>query len=87
MAAAGLTSECFLQPLQGMSDCRYGRAQGDGSFTYRMLLAAGMHFMNAYNYNIEPLKCRRSKGRGLKAKIPQSGSCLTRKGRKSGEVE
>jgi len=55
-APPGLTFERFLQTLQGMTDHRYGRGQGDGSFTYKTLLVAGMHFMDAYNYDIERLK-------------------------------
>jgi len=55
-APPGLTFERFLQTLQGMTDHRYGRGQGDGSFTYKTLLVAGMHFMDAYNYDIERVK-------------------------------
>jgi hypothetical protein len=51
-APPGLTFERFLQTLQGMTDHSYGRGQGDGSFTYKTLLVAGMHFMDAYNYDI-----------------------------------
>lgn len=28
----------------------------DGTFTYRTLLVAGMHFQDAYNYDIERVK-------------------------------
>jgi uncharacterized radical SAM superfamily Fe-S cluster-containing enzyme len=55
-APPGLTFERFLQTLQGMTDHSYGRGQGDGSFTYKTLLVAGMHFMDAYNYDIERVK-------------------------------
>jgi uncharacterized radical SAM superfamily Fe-S cluster-containing enzyme len=55
-APPGLTFERFLQTLQGMTDHRYGRGQGDGTFTYKTLLVAGMHFMDAYNYDIERVK-------------------------------
>lgn len=55
-APRGLTFERFLQTLQGMTDHRYGRGQGDGTFTYKTLLVAGMHFMDAYNYDIERVK-------------------------------
>jgi len=51
-APPGLTFERFLQTLQGMTDHSYGRGQGDGAFTYKTLLVAGMHFMDAYNYDI-----------------------------------
>jgi hypothetical protein len=39
-----------------MTDHSYGRGKGDGSFTYKTLLVAGMHFMDAYNYDIERVK-------------------------------
>lgn len=55
-APPGLTFERFLQTLQGMTDHSYGRGQGDGTFTYKTLLVAGMHFMDAYNYDIERVK-------------------------------
>jgi len=55
-APPGLSFERFLQTLQGMTDHRYGRGPGDGSFTYKTLLVAGMHFMDAYNYDIERVK-------------------------------
>jgi len=55
-APPGLTFERFLQTLQGMTDHSYGRGKGDGSFTYKTMLVAGMHFMDAYNYDIERVK-------------------------------
>jgi hypothetical protein len=55
-APPGLTFERFLQTLQGMTDHSCGRGQGDGTFTYKTLLVAGMHFMDAYNYDIERVK-------------------------------
>jgi uncharacterized radical SAM superfamily Fe-S cluster-containing enzyme len=55
-APPGMSFERFLQTLQGMTDHRYGRGQGDGTFTYKTLLVAGMHFMDAYNYDIERVK-------------------------------
>ena len=55
-APPGLTFERFLQTLQGMTDHQYGRGKGDGTFTYKTLLVAGMHFMDAYNYDIERVK-------------------------------
>ena len=51
-APPGLSFERFLQTLQGMTDHSYGRGKGDGTFTYKTLLVAGMHFMDAYNYDI-----------------------------------
>jgi uncharacterized radical SAM superfamily Fe-S cluster-containing enzyme len=55
-APPGLTFERFLQTLQGMTDHSYGRGKGDGTFTYKTLLVAGMHFMDGYNYDIERVK-------------------------------
>ncbi len=55
-APPGLSFERFLQTLQGMTDHRHGRGAGDGTFTYKTLLVAGMHFMDAYNYDIERVK-------------------------------
>jgi len=55
-APPGLTFERFLQTLQGMTDHSHGRGAGDGTFTYKTLLVAGMHFMDAYNYDIERVK-------------------------------
>jgi hypothetical protein len=55
-APPGLSFERFLQTLQGMTDHRYGRGKSDGTFTYKTLLVAGMHFMDAYNYDIERVK-------------------------------
>jgi hypothetical protein len=55
-APPGLSFERFLQTLQGMTDHSYGRGKGDGTFTYKTLLVAGMHFMDAYNYDIERVK-------------------------------
>jgi hypothetical protein len=55
-APPGLTFERFLQTLQGMTDHSHGRGAGDGTFTYKTLLVAGMHFMDAYNYDIARVK-------------------------------
>ena len=55
-APPGLTFERFLNTLQGMTDHSHGRGQGDGTFTYKTLLVAGMHFMDAYNYDINRVK-------------------------------
>jgi hypothetical protein len=55
-APPGLTFERFLQTLQGMTDHSFGRGQGDGTFTYKTLLIGGMHFMDAYNYDLERVK-------------------------------
>ena len=55
-APPGLTFERFLQTLQGMTDHEYGRGKGDGTFTYKTLLVAGMHFMDSYNYDFARVK-------------------------------
>lgn len=56
-APEGLTFNLFLQTLQGMTDKRYGRGEKEKEgFTYRTLMVAGMHFMDAYNYDVERVK-------------------------------
>ena len=55
-APPGLTFERFLNTLQGMTDHSQGRGKGDGTFTYKTLLVAGMHFMDAYNYDLNRVK-------------------------------
>ena len=55
-APPGLTFERFLNTLQGMTDHAHGRGAGDGTFTYKTLLVAGMHFMDVYNYDIARVK-------------------------------
>jgi len=55
-APPGLTFRKFLQTLQGMTNKKLGRDGKDGTFTYRTLLVAGMHFQDAYNYDIERVK-------------------------------
>jgi 7,8-dihydro-6-hydroxymethylpterin dimethyltransferase len=47
----------FRDPeLQGLTDKKLGRDGMDGTFTYRTLLVANMHFQDAYNYDIEHVK-------------------------------
>ncbi len=55
-APKDLTFNRFLQTLQGMTDKRYGRGEKDGTFTYKTLMVAGMHFMDSYNYDVERVK-------------------------------
>ncbi len=55
-APHGLTFTKFLQTLQGMTDKKLGRDGKDGTYTYRTLLVAGMHFQDLYNYDIERVK-------------------------------
>jgi 7,8-dihydro-6-hydroxymethylpterin dimethyltransferase len=56
LAPPGLTFQKFLNTLQGMTNKKLGRDGMDGTFTYRTLLVAGMHFMDSYNYDIERVK-------------------------------
>jgi uncharacterized radical SAM superfamily Fe-S cluster-containing enzyme len=56
LAPEGLTFERFLNTIQGMTNKKLGREGMDGTFTYRTLLVAGMHFQDNYNYDIERLK-------------------------------
>ncbi|HWR34710.1 MAG TPA: radical SAM protein [Clostridia bacterium] len=55
-APPGLTFQKFLDTLQGMTDKKLGRDGMDGTFTYRTLLVAGMHFMDHHNYDVERVK-------------------------------
>jgi len=56
-APEGLSFDKFLQTLQGLMDKRYGRGEAEsGGFTYKTLMVAGMHFMDAYNYDVERVK-------------------------------
>ncbi len=55
-APPGLTFTKFLHTLQGMTNKKLGRDGKDGTFTYRTLLVAGMHFQDGYNYDIERVK-------------------------------
>lgn len=56
LAPPGLSFTKFLQTLQGMTNKKLGRDGKDGTYTYRTLLVAGMHFQDAYNYDIERVK-------------------------------
>jgi len=56
LAPPGLTFNKFLQTLQGFTDKKFGREGMDGTFTYRTLMVAGMHFMDSYNYDVERVK-------------------------------
>ena len=55
-APPGLTFNRFLQTLQGCVDKKYGRDGKDGTYTYRTLMVAGMHFMDSYNYDVNRVK-------------------------------
>ena len=54
-APEGLTVRTFLRALRGMTDKRVGRGAA-GERTYRTLLAAGMHFQDRYNFDVERVK-------------------------------
>jgi len=54
-APPGLTVERFTQTLQGMVDKSKGRGEA-GASNYRTLMAAGMHFQDRYNYDVERVK-------------------------------
>jgi uncharacterized radical SAM superfamily Fe-S cluster-containing enzyme len=55
-APEGLTFEKFLNTIQGMTNKKLGRDGMDGTFTYRTLLCAGMHFQDPYNFDVERVK-------------------------------
>lgn len=50
-----ITPFTFMHALKGLTDKRVGRGEGDKK-TYRTLMAAGMHFMDRYNYDIERVR-------------------------------
>jgi len=52
-APKGLTFTSFLMTLQGLMDKRIGRSHDGKERTYKTLLVAGMHFMDAYNYDVD----------------------------------
>ena len=45
----------FIHTLRGMTNKRHGRGEA-GKKTFRTLMAAGMHFMDRYNYDVERIK-------------------------------
>ncbi len=55
-APPGLTFNRWVQTIQGCVDKKYGRDGMDGTYSYRTLMVAGMHFMDAYNYDVERVK-------------------------------
>ncbi len=52
-APPGLTYVKFLRTLEGLVDKRIGRGENEERLTYRTLMVAGMHFMDAYNYQLD----------------------------------
>ncbi len=55
-APDGLTFTRYLQTLDGLMDKKHGRGAKDGTYTYKTLMVAGMHFMDCYNYQVERVK-------------------------------
>lgn len=55
-APAGLDFTRFLQTLDGFFDKEAGRGEKDGTYTNKTLLVAGMHFMDAYNFELERVR-------------------------------
>ncbi|UCG15201.1 MAG: radical SAM protein [Phycisphaerales bacterium] len=45
----------FMRALQGLTNKRMGRGQGEKK-SYKTLMAAGMHFMDRYNFDVERVK-------------------------------
>ncbi|MBN2210931.1 MAG: radical SAM protein, partial [Sedimentisphaerales bacterium] len=54
-APDSLNVKGLIRAMQGMVDKNKGRGQ-TGSGNYRTLMAAGMHFMDRYNYDVERVK-------------------------------
>ena len=50
-----ITPLTFMHTLRGMTNKNYGRGE-KGQTTFRTLMAAGMHFMDRYNYDTERIK-------------------------------
>jgi 7,8-dihydro-6-hydroxymethylpterin dimethyltransferase len=53
-APKGLNFQGFLHALDGMTDKNIGRNPKEK--TYKLLLVAGMHFMDGYNYELERVR-------------------------------
>jgi uncharacterized radical SAM superfamily Fe-S cluster-containing enzyme len=52
-APEGLTFFRFLQTLDGVADKKYSWDEGYRGYTYKTFYVSGMHFMDAYNYDLE----------------------------------
>ncbi len=52
-APAGLTFLRFLQTLDGVGDKKYSWDPRYRGYTYKTFYVSGMHFMDAYNYDLE----------------------------------
>ena len=55
-APEGLTLKKLGQTIEGLLDKKAGRGSNDGTYTYKTLMVAGMHFMDSYNYDVERVK-------------------------------
>ena len=55
-APEGLTLAKLGQTIEGLLDKKAGRGANDGTYTYKTLMVAGMHFMDSYNYDVERVK-------------------------------
>ena len=55
-APEGLTLTKLGQTIEGLLDKKAGRGANDGTYTYKTLMVAGMHFMDGYNYDVERVK-------------------------------
>ncbi|MCX6356497.1 MAG: hypothetical protein NT045_01235 [Candidatus Aureabacteria bacterium] len=53
-APKGLSFTKYLQTLQGMLDKKVGR--GPNAKTFRTIMIGGMHFMDAYNYDLTRIR-------------------------------
>jgi uncharacterized radical SAM superfamily Fe-S cluster-containing enzyme len=54
-APEGLNVKTFMHALKGLTDKKTGRGKA-GEKTYRTLMAAGMHFQDRYNFDVERVK-------------------------------
>lgn len=54
-APEGMNVKSFMHALRGMTDKGTGRGKA-GETTYRTLMAAGMHFQDRYNFDVERVK-------------------------------
>jgi len=54
-APEGMTPWRYIRTLMGMVDKAKGRGKAE-RHTYKTLMAAGMHFMDRYNYDVERVK-------------------------------
>lgn len=55
-APEGLTFFRFLQTLDGFADKKYSWDSRYRGYTYKTFYLAGMHFMDAYNYDLERVR-------------------------------